>query len=448
MDILNPPFTDGSSQRRVIRVRTLTHLRWFAISGQVLVTLWVRLVLGYELPVGAIILVAALAMWANLYKVFTTSPARAMEPWELTRHLCFDTLQIGAVLFLTGGIENPFSVWLVLPAMLASSALSRPKAGIVVATVVVTLTVIAVAHEPLNWQGDGYELPAIYGVGTWLALMLGIAFTSSYAYQVASEQSKLSSALQTTQMVLAREERLTALGGLAAVAAHELGTPLATIQVTAREMERDLPEGPLREDAALLISQTRRCQQILQRLSDVGENPDQHHSVLSLDDVLRAAAKPFLEADHPRVEFLFDPGSEGSPPDRLRRMPEVIYSLRTLIENAVKYADTTVRIGARWTTDTVAVHIEDDGAGFSEDVMSRLGEPFPRHELIKKWSAKPGLGLGFFIAKTLLERTGARIDFGNRKRLSGAWVEVTWPLAKLRADPKSGIDMNSKQSDS
>ncbi|MEM9421911.1 MAG: ActS/PrrB/RegB family redox-sensitive histidine kinase [Pseudomonadota bacterium] len=435
MDTVNPHIMDQTPQRRVIRVRTLVHLRWFAIAGQLLVTLGVRLGLGYELPVGPILAVVAVVMWVNVYTLFNTNLTRPLGPWELVRHLCFDAVQIATILFLSGGIQNPFSVWLVLPAMLGAASLSPRKALIVGGVVVFVLTTIALVHFPLPFQEtQGYDRPAIYDLGTWLALMLCVGFTSVYAYQVATEQSKLSSALQTTQKVLAREERLTALGGLAAAAAHELGTPLATIQVTAKEMGRDLPEGALKEDAKLLISQTQRCQSILRRLSNSGDNPDAHHSIMSLDDILREAAKPFLDQSTPVVEFVLDPSSEGPLPDHLCRMPEVIYSLRTLIENGVKYTATTVRLTARWSQDQVVVLVEDDGDGFQSEVLNRLGEPFPRHEGAKKSHKKQGLGLGFFIAKTLLHRTGATISFGNAKRLSGAWVEVSWPLANLRAE--------------
>ncbi len=438
MDTVNPYLMDQASQKRVIRVRTLVHLRWFAIAGQLIVTFGVRLGLGYELPIGPILAVVAVAMWANVYTLFKSNLTRPLRPYELVRHLCFDTLQIATILCLTGGIQNPFSVWLVLPAMLAAASLPPRKALMVVAVVVSAITAISLFHQPLPWQeAEGYDRPAIYDLGTWLALMLCVGFTALYAYQVAAEQSKLSTALQTTQKVLAREERLTALGGLAAAAAHELGTPLGTIQVTAREMERELPEGPLKEDAQLLISQTQRCQSILRRLSNSGDNPDAQHSVMSLDDIMREAAKPFLEQGTPRVEFVFDPDSEGPTPDHLQRMPEVIYSLRTLIENGVKYAATTVRLSAKWDERSVAIMVEDDGEGFPAEVLSRLGEPFPRSEMMKKSSRKPGLGLGFFIAKTLLQRTGATISFGNGRRLSGAWVELSWPVANLRATPIS-----------
>ena len=431
------------TRRRVIRLRTLTRLRWFAICGQLAVCLGVRLGLGFEMPVGLILTAVGITIWVNIFTMLKYPPNEPLRPWQLVGYLCFDTIQIAFILYLTGGIQNPFAVWLILPAVLGASALDMRRAAIVVAMVVIALTTIAVTHFPLPWRVEGeLELPWIYDFGTWVSLMLGVGFTSAYAHQVSMEQMKLGSALETTQKVLAREERLTALGGLAAAAAHELGTPLATIQVTAREMEREVPDGPLKEDAQLLISQTQRCQKILQRLSDTGEGGDERHSVLALEDVLKEAARPFLAGDGPEIEFTFDAQCEGCPPERLRRMPEVIYSLRTLIENAVKYADATVRLTARWDHQMLAILIEDDGPGFPADVLTRLGEPYPRSDSFRKSVPKQGLGLGFFIAKTLLERTGASIAVNNGGSFKGACIEISWPLANLRARPTSSMTAN------
>lgn len=420
---------------RVIRVRTLTRLRWFAIAGQSSVAGIVYWGFGYDLPILAVAAAILVALIANVATLVTAAPAREMRPDEIVSHLCLDTAQISVVLFLTGGIQNPFSVWLILPAMLAMASLDRRRAFSVMAVVIVCLGIIAIVHEPLPWQeAGGLERPPIYDFGTWLAVLLGVGFTSVYARQVAMDQARLSAALEATQAVLAREERLTALGGLAAAAAHELGTPLATIQVTAREMERELPDGPLKADAQLLISQTQRCQGILRRLATIGDAGDSRHAEITLDDMLRESAKPFLGAPGPRIDISFDADTHTHMPDGLRRQPAIIYSIRTLIENAVKYASTQVLVRAKWDARSLTVLVEDDGPGFGPDIVTRLGEPFARQEG-RMLVGRQGLGLGFFIAKTLLERTGARLSFGNGRRLAGAYVEIRWPLDRLITTP-------------
>ncbi|MEM9234142.1 MAG: ActS/PrrB/RegB family redox-sensitive histidine kinase [Pseudomonadota bacterium] len=418
----------------LIRVRTLTRLRWFAIIGQSVVTLFVWLGLGYELPLGPLSAVIALALLANLWIIRTQPQTKVLSPNELVAHLAFDSLQIGVVLALTGGIHNPFSVWLILPPMLGAFALEVRRASIVFGVVTLVLSANAVFHLP---PPGGFALPKVYTIGAWAALMLGVTFTAAYARQVALAHSKLSTALEATQAVLSREEKLTAVGGLAAAAAHELGTPLATIQVTAREMEQDLPDGPLKEDAKLLISQTQRCQRILTRLAHVGTAEDIRHAELTLEEMLREAAKPFLDQPGPEVQFVFDPESDLAPPEHLQRLPAVIYGLRTLIENAVKFADKTLRVNAKWDSEQLIVLIEDDGPGFPADILSRLGEPFARQLSMKPQTGRHGLGLGFFIAKTLLERSGATLSFGNGRRLPGAWVEICWPIANLYVQEKT-----------
>lgn len=414
----------------ILRQGTLTGLRWFAVLGQLVVLVTVKFGFGFELPLGPVLLAIAAGVVVNLYATLSFSPAQPMKPAEITAYLCFDTLQISMILYCTGGIQNPFALWLIMQAMLASSSLQLRQASIVIGLVVVCYTVLALWHFPLPWTTvEGFAVPQVYNLGLWVALVMGVAFTSAYAWRVARERVKLSAALSATQMALSREERLTALDGLAAAAAHELGTPLGTIQVTAREMESELPEGPLKEDAALLISQTQRCQRILRRLSEAGQAGDAVHNVISLDSLLREAARPFIEAPGKSIDFRFDPESGGLP-ERLQRQPEIIYGLRNLIENAHKYAEETVTVSAAWREGLLEVKIADDGPGIPNDTMLRLGEPYPRSSL-KNADGKGGLGLGFFIAKTLLERTGGALRFGNNAERRGAWVTVSWPLAKL-----------------
>ncbi|MEM6745825.1 MAG: ActS/PrrB/RegB family redox-sensitive histidine kinase [Pseudomonadota bacterium] len=420
----------------ILRQGTLTGLRWFAAAGQLGVLIAVKFGFGFEIPLGPVLVVIAAGVWLNLYTTFAFSPARPLRPNEVVFSLMVDTAQISAILFLTGGIQNPFALWLIMQAMLAASSLSIRRASLVIGFVILAITVLTFFHYPLPWRtADGFNVPEVYKMAMWSALMLGVGFTSAYAYRVAVEGTKLNRALTATQLALSREERLSALDGLAAAAAHELGTPLGTIQVTAREMERELPDGPLKEDATLLISQTQRCQAILQRLSQAGASGDAVHNVISLDAMLREAARPFMEPGDKHVEFRFDPES-GAVPERLMRRPEIIYGLRNLIENAAKYASERVDIGASWTEEAIEVVIADDGPGIPADTLMRLGEPYPRPSA-RSGDGKGGLGLGFFIAKTLLDRTGASVTFGNQQSKPGAWVAISWPLVNLRERPTS-----------
>jgi len=422
-----------------LRLGTLTGLRWFAVFGQFLVLVVVRFGFGFEIHLAPVLAIIAAGVAVNLYAHFGFLPAKPLSQRETVAYLGFDTLQIASILYFTGGIQNPFALWLIMQAMLASSSLPLRRALWVIATVILALTVVAIWHRPLPWvTADGFSLPQVYNIGIWSALMLGVLFTSAYAYRVTSEHLKLSAALGATQKALSQEERLAALDGLAAAAAHELGTPLATIQVTAREMEHELPDGDLKEDAALLVSQTQRCQKILKRLSQSGQAGDAVHNTLSLDELLREAARPFVTEGTPSIQTRFD-SDTAQIPDSLQRRPEVIYGLRNLIENAHKYASDLVDIKASWNDQSVWVTISDDGPGIPSEMLMRLGEPYPRISTQAN-DSKGGLGLGFFIAKTLLERTGASLSFGNHEKPSGAWVKVKWPLVKLLDKPTSAED--------
>lgn len=436
------PLSFGSTS--VLRLGTLTGLRWFAVGGQLAVLTAVRFGFGFELDIGPVLALIAAGVWVNLYATFAFSPARPLTPQEIISYLAFDTLQISAILFLTGGVQNPFALWLIMQPMLASSSLKLRDASVVIGLVIACITVLALWHQPLPWRtAEGFQLPPVYNAGLWLALMLGVSFTSAYAYRVAREHRNLSEALAATQEALSREERLTALDGLAAAAAHELGTPLGTIQVTAREMADELSDGPLKEDAALLVSQSQRCQAILRRLSQSGQAGDAMHNVISLDALLREAARPFVDEPGTEIAFVLDPDS-GPLPERMRRRPEVIYGLRNLIENAVKYAGSRVEISAHWDERELAVMISDDGPGIPSETMMRLGEPYPR-AAGRAHNGKGGLGLGFFIAKTLLERTGGMMAFGNHNDRTGAWVSVTWPLANLVERPTSPLSQTPQE---
>jgi two-component system sensor histidine kinase RegB len=265
--------------------------------------------------------------------------------------------------------------------------------------------------------------------------MIGLAFTSVYAWRVAAEEERLSIALAAAQAVLTREQRLSALGGLAAAAAHELGTPLATIHLVAKEMLRSLPkDSPLEEDAQLLVSQSERCRQILKHLSLRQEEGDAIHARLPLRALVEETAAPYRGLGAEIIIRLIGPDGPGGVGPDLRRSPEISQGLRNLIENAVGFAHTRVEIITEWNALQLSVTVRDDGPGFPAQVLARLGEPYVSER--KAGDRAGGMGLGFFIAKTLLERSGARVEFGNRIGTpSGAVVRALWSLSAVAAPP-------------
>ncbi|MGE0183019.1 MAG: ActS/PrrB/RegB family redox-sensitive histidine kinase [Parvularculaceae bacterium] len=428
--------------RGPVRLRTLTALRWLAVAGQLAAILIVHFALGFPVPLGLCLAAIAMSAWLNIFIMLRFSPQRYLSDHEAAASAIFDIAQLCALLFLTGGLQNPFSVLILAPVTIAASVLPIRLTILVGAFAFAGISVLAAFHLPLPWRvGAAMAFPPVLNIGVWVALSFAVAFFAAYSHRVAAESAQLRSALAASQLVLAREERLAALGGLAAAAAHELGTPLATIQLTAKEMADELKgDGLLEEDAKLLVSQVQRCRDILGRLSDRGDAGDLMMDRIAVDLLLKEAAGPFLEVRQgPAVIFEVKGDIEEAAPV-LQRKPEIVYGLRNLIENAVGYARSKVLVTADWDDHALTVAIHDDGPGFSPDILGRLGEPYLGARSRSRTAAarKGGLGLGFFIAKTLLERTGAAIAFDNRPweenpAASGAWVSVRWPREAIIA---------------
>lgn len=410
-----------------VRLRTLIVLRWLAVTGQTITVFGVHFVLGFELPLALCLAVIAASAALNLVIAFTQPVQRFATERESFAQLAYDVLQVIALVGLTGGTANPFAFVVAAPVLIGVAALPvRWWVTLAVLTIAGSLA-ISVWHKPLPWNewAGPLSLPTLYQAGLWLALVITIAFTAIYAWRVGSEARRMGAALAATQSVLAREQRLSALGALSAAAAHELGTPLATIQLTAKEMARALQDPELRDDAALLVSQAERCRDILKRLSQAPSDTDQMHDRMALADLLDEAAAPLKGLG---AQIITDcAGAEDMP--RLRRRPELIYALGNFVENAVDFARSEVVLTARWSADSLTITITDDGPGFPPDILSKLGEPYistRRHE-----PGPGGLGLGVFIATTLIERLGGVVRFDNRPGRSGALVEMVLPRKGL-----------------
>jgi two-component system sensor histidine kinase RegB len=419
-------------ERRGLRLETIALVRWLSIAVQALAFLFVVLVLGFRpRPVLWSALVGVPAA-VNLGIALVGRRSRLVSESEAVVQLGFDVIQLAAVLFFTGGVANPFALLLLAPATLAASSLPSRHASAVALMAIVAAALLAFWCWPLPLPGGRTFLaPLGYRLAAAAAVAAGVVFTAGYAFLAAQETARMELALHVTQAVLAREQRLSALGGLAAAAAHELGTPLATISVVAKELAREGPDD-VREDARLLLSQTERCREILRRLTETPEAEDAVHARMSLLQLLNEVIEPHLDAPV-RVEAVVT-GAPGVEAPYIRRMPEVLRAMTSLVDNAVDFAASDVLITARFDQDWVAVEVRDDGPGFAPDVLNKLGQPYitsrPSGEGSR--SQHTGMGLGFFIAKTLLERTGAKLEFRNGKG-GGAIVAARWPRERLEA---------------
>ena len=418
------------------RLRTFVALRWVAVGGQTAAVLFVTFVLGFDLPLGMCLAVIAASAWINIVLMLVFPARRLASETEAAIQLAYDVLQVSALLALTGGLANPFLLMVIAPVTAAAATLRPILAAMLAGLGLACVALMAVASLPLPWRpGETLEIPLIYQWGQFAAVAVGLVFSTISAIRVSRDEARLVRALDAVQLVLSREQRLSALGAMAAATAHELGTPLATIHLVAKEMAQGLPDGDaLKEDAELLYTQAERCRGILRQLSRRGEAGDLLHAQMPLRALLEEASGPHLQ-NGPQVRLLLAPpeaaGVDPKPP-MLRRSPEIIHALGALIENATSFAQHTVQIVGRWSATEIEIEISDDGPGFSPNVLPKLGEPY----LSVRTDAAPGggMGLGFFIAKTLLERTGGRMKpFNKAFPDRGAVIQVVWPRETIES---------------
>jgi two-component system sensor histidine kinase RegB len=415
----------------------LIRMRWIAIAGETAVLTVARLT-GLNAPYIPCLVIIVVASLFNLLLGVGGQGRRPAREWELALQLAFNILQISALLFLTGGIANPFSVVLVAPVSLGAQTLAPRHAMTLGGLTLAAILILTLWGQPMPWPDDqGPHLGLYYRLTIAVALLGGIGAVAGYAWRTAVGSTRMELALGVTQSVLAREQRLSALGGLAAAAAHELGTPLATISVVAKEMVRAARDDDTREDAELLVSQAERCREILRRLTEEPETDDAIHARMTLLQFANEAIEPHLDTPI-RVEAVVA-GAPGVRAPEIRRMPEVLHAMTSLVENAVDFARSEVLVSVRFDELGVSVEVRDDGPGFSSEVLGRLGQPYvtsrPSGEGSR--SGHVGMGLGFFIAKTLLERTGAVMEFYNGRR-GGAVIAARWRRADIEAPDLPG----------
>ena len=418
-----------SPMRRNVRLDTLVRLRWLAIVGQTTAVLVVHYGLDFPLPIGACLAVIALSAWLNIVLRLRFHSTQRLEPDRAAWLLAFDIAQLAVLLFLTGGLQNPFAFLFLGPVLLSATALPPRFTLMLGGFAVACATALVFVHYPLPWDTDDpLRLPPIYMMGVWLSILLAIGFIGAYAWQITEESRQLSDALAATELVLAREQHLSQLDGLAAAAAHELGTPLSTIAVIAKELENAIAENaPHGEDVRLLREQATRCRDILGKLTELSSSGGEPFERMSLPALLEEVVAPHR---HFGVVISVNVHSEDGNAPIGWRNPAILYGLGNLLENAVDFAHERVEVHAIWDDDGIHVTISDDGPGFAPEIMDRIGEPYVtsrRRSLADNDDEARGLGLGFFIAKTLLERSGATLSFSNRRPPAhGAIVNLRW----------------------
>lgn len=407
-----------------ITLRTLILIRWVAVLGQLATVAFVDAVLTFPLPLGPVLATVAASALLNVVAMAQRGGRLRLADRDAAMYLSYDMLQLTLLLYLTGGLSNPFAILLLAPMTVGAAILSRYSTVLLTGLNLICLTALALWHFPLPWQEPVRQMAPLYAFGVWLSLSVSALFIAGYVFRVAAEARRFADALAASQVALAREQRLSSLGALAAAAAHELGSPLGTIAVVAKELAHDLPAGsPHGEDVELLQSQVMRCREIL---ADLARKPEADggdpFERLPLTALIEAAAAPHRLG---HITLVVEPHPVGEAEEPvLRRSPEIIHGIGNFIQNAHQFARRRVTVAAGWDKDTVTVTVMDDGPGFPAHLLGRIGEPYlsVRGERSGQGSH---MGLGIFIAQTLLEKTGASVMYGNNKG-EGARISVRW----------------------
>jgi len=430
--------SDFRHPRRYVRLDTILRLRWLAVLGQLATIFIVAQGLEFDVEVIPCLTIIGLSALLNLALQIAFNPMQRLEPAYAAALLALNIIELAGLLFFTGGLENPFSFLFLAPVLISATALPIRLTIALGVLAIVCASVLVYFHLPLPWDGDDpLTLPPIYLVGVWLSIAVAIGVTSLYAFQVTEESRQLSDALAATELVLTREQHLTQIDGLAAAAAHELGTPLSTIFLISRELERTIADdSPMAADLKTLREQAQRCRDILAKITQLSSSGAPFDR-MPLSTLIEEAVAPHRDFDI-AIKVRIAIGVTREPVGM--RNPAILYGVGNILENAVDFARTAVEVNASWNTEAVEIVISDDGPGIAPDMLKRIGEPYlsRRRSADEAQSGHGGLGLGVFIARTLLERTGARVSFTNRIFPDhGAVVHITWPRDRFEAEETS-----------
>jgi two-component system sensor histidine kinase RegB len=440
--ISDRPDSDFRHPRRRVRLDTILRLRWLAALGQLAAIFIVVQGLEFDVPVVPCLAIVSASALLNLALQIAFNPMQLLEPRHAGALLALNIVELAALLYFTGGLENPFSFMFLVPVLIAATALPvRLTVGLGLLAMACA-SVLFFFHLQLPWETEEpLVLPPIYLLGIWLSIALAIGVTSLYAFQVTEEARKLSDALAATELVLAREQHLTQLDGLAAAAAHELGTPLATIVLISRELEKSLQGNePIGADIKTLREQAQRCREILGKITQLSSTGSMFDR-MKLSTLIEETVAPHRDFG---VDIKVRIAIAASAEPVGTRNPAILYGVGNILENAVDFARSTVEVNAWWNSETVEIVVSDDGPGFAPDILKRIGQPYltRRRGSDEAQSGFPGgsqggsqgggLGLGVFIARTLLERTGAKVSFSNRTFPDhGAVVQIVWPRRRF-----------------
>ncbi len=418
-----------TSKQYSFKKSTYINLRWIGIFGQLIAVNFVYLILNFKFNFLLSNLIIIFGILSNFYLIYIYKKTQLSDRSAFV-FLFLDIIQLSALLYLTGGITNPFIIFLLIPSVFSSSNLSFKTNSLLVCLTGISIIILTFYHKDLpSPLSDHFHVSPYYYFSIPIALVVALVFLNYFAMTFGSQSRLRKDALSKMEEVMAKEHELLSLGGQAAAAAHSLGTPLSTIKIITQDLAKQLENNKeFEKDIELLNSQVERCNEILKRLSlNPVEEDDFIDKDLTVREYLLEIISSFKEISNKKFVFNFD---QDSNPKKITKSIEIVYGLRNFIGNANKFSNGKIFINLKSDSETTEITIEDDGSGYPKDILPKIGEPYLKTSNSQEKS-KTGLGLGLFIGKTLLEKNFASLNFRNSKTRSGAEVIISWRNSDL-----------------
>ncbi len=408
--------------------KTLIILRWIAIFGQLVAIYLVKFLLKFEIPILLCSYVVFVGALTNLYLSLWYTRGE-LNNYHSTIVLLYDIIQLASLLYLTGGIKNPFVIFLIVPAIVSSTLLNLKSTLFLSTLTALLLGILTLYHLPLPNPGDlHFHVPDYYLYAVPVALIIALVFLTYFGARFGTESRKKNKALNKLEEIIAKEHELETIGLQAAAAVHSLGTPLSTITVIAKELKKEILKEPKHsKDIDLLLSQAKRCSEILKKISTSQIEDDKFISQVKIQDLIEEISRSFEEISDKKIYLNFDNATHEV---LINRSSQITYGIRNFFGNAIKFSKSKVDIVLETDPKIIKLFILDDGPGFPDDISELIGEPYITTKY-KDLNEKSGLGLGTFIGKTLLERNFAQLKFSNLKK-GGAKVEITWDTQNIK----------------
>ena len=409
---------------------TYINLRWIGIIGQFLTINIVYFIFKFQFNIYLTNLIVILGVTSNLILVYFYQK-NILSNRASFIFLLADILQLGSLIYLTGGILNPFSIFLIIPSVFSSSNLDLKASLTLICLTILSIILLTFYHIELTYPGTNKILVNnfyYYAIPT--SLIIALIFLNYFAITFGKESILRKEALDKLEQVIAKEHELVSLGGQAAAAAHSLNTPLSTIKVISQDMYKQFKDQKdIKKDIELLVSQVERCGQILKKLSlNPSQEDDFINQELSISEYVSEIIKSFREISD--KQFIINLSQDANS-FKISKIIEIIYGIRNFIGNANKFAKKKIYVSVKSNNETTEISIEDDGDGYPKDILGKIGEPYIKSSSNKD-NNKSGLGLGIFIGKTLLERNKAKVICRNSKTRLGAEVIISWKNTFLK----------------